>query len=334
MNEQPHPDSPRDSLADLIHSRPRDVFIYLLVIIMLYTSVGELITLLFDYVNIGFPDPFDSSANQLESIRMAVAVLVVAFPVYLWASRFIARDLAAHPEKSELSIRRWLLYLTLFLAALLIIGDLVALVYDFMGGELTARFVLKVSAILAVAGAVFEYYRYELRRAPAEFSNEARWLARIGAAAVLVAAVAGFVLAGSPARQRLVRTDLRRISDLVMLQNEIVNYYRAKNALPQSLDQLTNSISGFRSPDDPQSGRPYEYRVTGTLSFQLCADFSLPSGKENVGAYPPYSTPGVSGWNWSHGTGRECFTRTIDPALNGSPPVPRMAPLPTAPPIR
>ena len=332
MNEQPQPDSPRDSLANLIHSKPRDVFIYLLVVIMLYTSVCELITLLFDYVNLALPDPLDASGNQLESIRMAVAVLVVAFPVYLWASRFIARDLAAHPEKSELPIRRWLLYMTLFLAALLVIGDLVALVYNFMGGDLTARFVLKVGAILVVAGAVFGYYRYELRRAPAEFSNAARWLVRIGAAAVLVAAVAGFVLAGSPARQRLVRTDLRRIADLSTLENEIVNYYRVKNALPQSLDQLANSISGFRPPNDPQSKRPYEYRVTGTLSFQLCADFSLPTVQEKPLAYSP---PGLrDGWNWSHEAGRECFTRTIDPAFYSRPAIPGVPPLPTAPPIR
>jgi hypothetical protein len=331
MNEQPQPDSPRDSLANLIHSKPRDVFIYLLVIIMLYTSVCELITLLFDYVNIGFPDPLDSSANQLESIRMAVAVLVVAFPVYLWASGFIARDLAVHPEKSELSIRRWLLYMTLFLAALLVIGDLVALVYNFMGGDLTTRFVLKVGAILVVAGAVFDYYRYELRRAPTEFSNEARWLVRVSAAAVAGAVVAGFVLAGSPARQRLVRTDLRRISDLSTLQNEIVNYYRAKNALPQSLDQLTNSISGYRSLNDPQSQRPYEYRMTGPQSFQLCADFSLPSKEQNSKGNPPYSTPGVSDWNWSHGSGRECFTRTIDPAFYSRSPMRAMPPLPAIP---
>jgi hypothetical protein len=116
------------------------------------------------------------------------------------------------------------------------------------------------------------------------------------------------------------------------LQNEIVNYYRAKNALPQSLDQLTNSISGIRPPNDPQSRRPYEYRMTGTLSFQLCADFSLPTVLQEKPL--AYSTPGVSGWNWSHGTGRECFTRTIDPALNGSPPVPCRAPLPTVPQIR
>jgi len=45
-------------------------------------------------------------------------------------------------------------------AALVVIGDLVALVYNFMGGDLTARFVLKVGAILVVAGAVFGYYRY------------------------------------------------------------------------------------------------------------------------------------------------------------------------------
>jgi hypothetical protein len=118
------------------------------------------------------------------------------------------------------------------------------------------------------------------------------------------------------------------------LQNEIVNYYRAKNALPQSLDQLTNSISGFHPPNDPQSQRPYEDKVTGTLSFQLCADFSLPSAEENAKGYSPYSTPGVSGWNWSHGTGRGCFTRTIDPAFYSRPPVPRMAPLPTVPLIR
>lgn len=320
------PDSPRDSLANLIHSKPRDVFIYLLVIIMLYTSVCMLLTLLFDYVDIGFPDPLDSSANQLESIRMAVAVLVVTFPVYLWASRFIARDLAAHPEKSELSIRRWLLFLTLFLAALLIIGDLIALVYSFMGGDLTARFVLKVSAILVVAGAVFGYYRYELRRAPTEFSNEARWFVRLSTAATAAAIVTGFVLAGSPARERLVRTDLRRISDLSALQNEIVSYYRAKNTLPQSLDQLTNSISGFRSPNDPQSQSPYEYRVTGTLSFQLCANFSMPTVQERP---PAYSPPGLrNGWNWSHEAGRGCFTRTIDPAFYGGRPVPRVPPAP------
>jgi hypothetical protein len=328
------PESPRDSLANLIHSKPRDVFIYLLVIIMLYTSVCELLTLLFDYVNIGFPDPLDSSANQLESIRMAVAVLVVTFPVYLWASRFIARDLAAHTEKSELSVRRWLLYMTLFLAALLMIGDLVALVYSFMGGDLTARFVLKVSAILVVAGAVFGYYRYELRHAPAEFSNEARWFVRLSATAVAGAIAAGFVLAGSPARQRLVRTDLRRISDLSMLQMEIVNYYRAKNALPQSLNQLTNSISGFHPPIDPQSQRPYEYRVTGTLSFQLCADFSRPSKEEYAKGYSPVATTGVNDWNWSHEAGRRCFTRTIDPAFYGKGAVPRVPPppLPIIPP--
>jgi hypothetical protein len=239
-----------------------------------------------------------------------------------------------HPEKSELSIRRWLLYLTLFLAALLIIGDLIAMVYNFMGGDLTARFVLKVSAILVVAGAIFGYYRYELRRAPTEFSSEARWLVRISAAAVAGAVVVGFVLAGSPARQRLVRTDLRRISDLSMLQVEIVNYYRAKNALPQSLDQLTNSISGFHPPNDPQSQRPYEYRVTGALSFQLCADFGWPSKEENAKGDSPYATTGVGDWNWSHGTGRECFTRTIDPALYSRPSVLRMPPVPTVPPIR
>jgi hypothetical protein len=44
-----------------------------------------------------------------------------------------------------------------------LLGDLIALVYNLLGGDLTARFVLKVLTIGVIAGAVFAYYLTDLR---------------------------------------------------------------------------------------------------------------------------------------------------------------------------
>jgi hypothetical protein len=69
-----------------------------------------------------------------------------------------------NPVKRLSTIRRWLTYLTLFIAAGVLIGDLITLVYNLLGGELTVRFVLKVITVAAIAGTAFGYYLWDLRR--------------------------------------------------------------------------------------------------------------------------------------------------------------------------
>ena len=59
--------------------------------------------------------------------------------------------------------RRQLTYLTLFLAASILIGDLISVVYNFLGGEITIRFLLKVLTVALISGGVFAYYLVELR---------------------------------------------------------------------------------------------------------------------------------------------------------------------------
>ena len=44
------------------------------------------------------------------------------------------------------------------------IGDVIVLIYNFLGGELRVRFVLKALTIGAIAGPVFGYYVWDLRR--------------------------------------------------------------------------------------------------------------------------------------------------------------------------
>lgn len=126
--------------------------------------------------------------------------------------------------------------------------------------------------------------------------------------------------------QRVRRFDERRVSDLQAIQWEIVNYWQMKAMLPATLDALRNDIRGFVPPVDPETGAAYEYAAEGPLSFSLCATFAMAGGDVAQGRIAqPMPVKGIEGGTWAHGTGRTCFSRTIDKDLYpplGAKPVP------------
>lgn len=145
----------------------RDAFVYLLMFATLYITAYHTGSLLFDIINAALPDPAESgniAQYRRASIRWSVASLLVGFPVFLFMSRLAARDVAADPNKRQSNVRRWLTYLTLFLAATAVIGDVITLIYRVLGGELTGRFLLKAAVIAAIAGTVFWYYMTDINR--------------------------------------------------------------------------------------------------------------------------------------------------------------------------
>lgn len=165
-NEQIEPLEPTQKVG------PKYVFLHLFAILTLYFGAGSLLTLLFQYVNGLFPDVLESGYSitqySYSLIRFAISALIVVFPAFLLTTRYLNKAYLENPNVRALSIRKWLIYFTLFAAAVIIAGDLVSLVYRLLGGEITTRFVLKVVAVLLVAGAVFYYYFYDLKRAKAE----------------------------------------------------------------------------------------------------------------------------------------------------------------------
>lgn len=311
---------------DINKNLPRDVFMYLLSIVTLVASAVSFGILVFQYINVYFPDLINdyyfSPASYYGSIRQALATLIVIFPVYIWVSRFLKKDIQENPEKRELKIRKWLLYLTVFVAALVVIGDLVALINTFLEGELTTRFILKVLAIFFIAGSVFSHYYFELRELkskPKRGFDGMTVYAWVVIAVVAGAVVFGFFVAGSPQNQRTVRFDERRVQDLASLQSQIINYWQKKNELPQNLDQLANDILGIVISRDPKTSASYEYAKLGNLKFELCATFetsSLENSNSRSKAVPMmYPYPGGEIETWQHNAERTCFQRTIDPEL-------------------
>ena len=142
----------------------REAFQYLVQFTTLYVSAYNLGNLFFEIINRAFPDPADPPGDYTRmAIRWSVSSLIVAFPVFLYVSWITNRAIQADHNKRASKVRRWLTYLTLFVAASFLIGDVTMLVYNVLGGELTGRFALKVLTVAVIAGMTFGYYLSDLR---------------------------------------------------------------------------------------------------------------------------------------------------------------------------
>ncbi len=307
---------------------PKDFFLHLFAILMLYASAANVLVLAFQYVNALIPDPlgFDGDfylPGIYDRIRGALAAVIITFPAYFSASWALQKIYRREPAKAGLRVRKWLTYFTLFAAAIVIIADLVTVLNRFLEGDLTLKFALKVSSVFLVAAAIFAYYLWELkfyRAASLQFPAAIRTF--IGTVCALIAAliIAGFFIAGSPKEARLLRFDDRRVQDLQSTQGWIIDYWINKSRLPEKLDDLRDDIRGIRIPADPATGANYTYEAIGPLSFRLCAEFARPSSADIQGRYPKTATPYPVGQyygqdTWTHQAGRVCFDRTIDPEI-------------------
>jgi len=294
---------------------PRDVFLHLFAMVALYWSAIGFITLCWQYINHFFPDVLNYNYGFNEAMRFALASLIIVFPLFLISSWILNKIYSKESQVRDSKVRKWLIYLTLFIASLVILGDLVFTVNTFLNGEITTRFILKALSVLVVAIAVFGYYLDDVRRQ--EPSKMARTYAIITAVVVLVMVVGAFFIVGSPAKARQMQLDQQRVSDLQNVQWQVVSYWQRKEAMPKSLSDLQDPISGYIISNDPETNMPYEYKVTDdkNLKFELCATFSLEGNETGLGRTVPQPVYKDSQGNWQHSAGLVCFERQIDKQL-------------------
>ena len=294
----------------------KDFFLHIAVIALLYTGTVALLNILFRVINVAFPQVTQYGYYSSTSISLPVATLIVIFPLFLFLANVLRKGYSASPSQKEYPVRKWLIYITLFIAGGVLAGDLVTLIYYFLDGqELTTAFLLKILSVLVVTGCIFGYYLDDLKD---RLTGSRRNMWRvISAILVLGSIIAGFSVLGTPQTQRMLRYDSQKTSDLQSIQWQIVNYWQQKGTLPTTIEQLQDPISGFVIPTDPQTNASYEYKKTGYLSFDLCADFNKPSqtiaGSVTRIAYP--EPMGKLNESWQHEAGRQCFSRTVDPEL-------------------
>jgi len=119
---------------------------------------------------------------------------------------------------------------------------------------------------------------------------------------VLATIIGGIVIIGTPAEQRLIALDKKRVSDLNQIARKVRDHQAKNGILPASLSDIPNEWVSHAA--DPETGEPYTYRVTGERSFQLCAVFARKDNEHRKQpTYLRFKT---------HGQGFHCFDRKIE----------------------
>jgi len=274
----------------------REAFYHLLAFGTLGGWICAIGSIWFTMIDYWVPDAIDRSykAWALRQVSWQIAAILVAFPVFVLATRNILSDLAANPDKTTSPVRRWLTNIALLITAIIFIGGSVSVLAVFLQGELTQRFLAKSLVVLGLAGAVFAYYT---RGTAKEGFPAKAWHTRFaGCAAGLIVAtlVAGFSYTGSPERQRILAEDRHRGQDLQALALRIYEDYKAQpevadRRLPVTLSALEENSTGRKIRwKDPITGEPYGYEPEPTGSrYKLCATYGAPSptGKRPAGWY-------------------------------------------------
>jgi hypothetical protein len=147
-------------------SGARNAFFYLLTFLTLYLSAIGTIMLTWGLGDAWFPDRLEYT-DEGAGLRTGIAMVVVAFPTFMYLASYVRRNISPSEagDRSPL-LRRILIYLTLFIVAITAIVDVITLIYNFLGGDLTGRFLVRASGVLLVAGFVFLYYLHDLKPKP------------------------------------------------------------------------------------------------------------------------------------------------------------------------
>lgn len=308
-------------------------FLSLGLLITLITSVISALNLIFSTLDKKFPDVLNNiyqygyATYSFEGMRVALATLIIFFPVFLIVSYFWGKFVKRGIGHLDEVIKKWLVYIILFLSALTIAIDLVCLVKYFVSGEITTRFIYKVISAFVVAGIIGKYFFYsEIWHKENLIKKLNKYTCPIlGILIIIFVIVWSFSVMGSPAKQRLLRLDDKRVEDLQNIQYQVINYWQQKEKLPMDLKVLVNPLTGYSLPVPPlfDKGEKYEYSIKGPMKFELCATFALPMPKgwqEGYrGAYPmdikvSSSVVPQGGVNesWNHEEGKTCYERIID----------------------
>jgi hypothetical protein len=146
----------------------RDAFLHLLAFTALYAWAISLICLCFTYIDLKLPDPATREPTYaveaaLAGIRVFLSTIIVSFPLFLLVWWRLLSEVRRNPELAKSGVRRWLSFLSLFVGAVTIMGDVITVVYYLVEGDLTVRFLLKVAALFVVTGGIFIYLALTLR---------------------------------------------------------------------------------------------------------------------------------------------------------------------------
>lgn len=246
----------------------KEATVDLSIFVSLVTSIVALLSILFAAIDKKFVDILKSNRYYSDTllnddIRIAVSVILVAFPIYLALAYYRAKMLRANPSRQNLPATKFVHYAILTVSSLFIVGSIITVIYQYLGGDLGVAFFWKVASVLIISIVLGLYSYYTINRNYKEKTNLPNIFAIISLIAVVLSVVYSINILGSPAKIRKIKIDNKRLEDLSNIQNRVMDYWRTNKALPTSIvDIKSDGINGgYVVTTDPVTGDNYDYKI-------------------------------------------------------------------------
>lgn len=288
-------------------------FLYLLSLVALAfvsINVGQII---FQFINKYIVDilPQNNAAFFPEVLKFAIASLIVATPIYYFSNKFIYQSLEKGELDKEAGVRKWLTYLIIFIAFLVMIGSLIAILVSYLNGAITNQIILKSLTTLVISGIVFSFYFYDIRREKTSgYKDKVLKIYFFASLAIIVAAfVASLFIVESPKIARNRQIDQLIINNFNEIDNNLNNYYQVYKKLPADFAALKKEYTYIsdESLKNPSTKEMYVYQVKGDREYELCATFLTDASTDLLDkSRTYYNDP-----RWPHASGYQCLSQKV-----------------------
>lgn len=268
-------------------------FFYMLSLVALvFTAIG-FGNIVFEIINKYITDPLNqySDAYSDNGMKFGISALLIAAPIYYFATRQILKNLFQGNLENDSGIRKWLTYFILLVTSIVVIAWLIATLNSFLDGELTTKFILKALTAIGISAIIFAYYFYDIKRG--EVVNKKDNIIKIFFYSTLIliigAFVASFFTVESPAEARNRRIDEKIINKFNKIESSSYDFYYEHDRLAENLEEILNDSDYLEEDDlvDPLNNERFKYNKKSDTEFELCASFRT-SNLENDDRYGYY----------------------------------------------
>jgi|GEM_PF-227684 len=283
------------------------LFLYLTSFLtLLFTSLG-IGGIFYQLINKNFPSDellvgyfysylfFNPNIQNLAKI--SVKCIIIAGPIFFWISFLITKLIREGKISKNSKIRKWITYVILFIASVIVIEDLISLVSRILEGDMFSHIALKMLVDLIIVGIIFSFYFWDMRKknmiGVTYFANKIFF--SIGIVLAVLSVIMAFFVIDSPIKARNIKIDYKKINNLQYYNSAIQGYYNQNSRLPEDLKEL-------ETYDDyllKHQSETMTYKKVGNWKYDLCENF-LEDSKDDYYGY------------WKHSKGDNCFNFGVE----------------------
>ncbi|MDP3042849.1 MAG: DUF5671 domain-containing protein [bacterium] len=297
---------------DTQNNSAKFAFFYLLSLVALIFMALASGMIIFQIINKKIIDVLEqfSVSYSPDQLKFAISALIISAPIYYLVMRQIFKSLFSGELAKDSGVRKWLTYFILFVASVVMLGWLIAVINNFLDGELTIKFILKAMTAIVIAAAVFTFYFYDIKRE--ETAGKKDKVIRIyfygSLAAVAAVFIASLFFVESPSQTRNRKYDNAILDKFNQIDNAINTYYQDYEKLPAGLEELKTEFTYITDKDleNPATKEKFEYKIINENTYELCSAF-ITSNKDEDVIYGNYDYKD----RWSHKAGYQCLGQKV-----------------------